>query len=40
MITNQNYPQDLIGVPQSSNYEERGHTPRPARPTIPPPETK
>ncbi len=25
---------------QSSNYEERGHTPRPARPTIPPTETK
>lgn len=40
MIPNYNCPQYLMAVPQPANYEERGHTPRPARPTIPPPETK
>lgn len=40
MIPNHNYPQYLMIAQQSSNYEEKGHTPRPARPTIPPTETK
>ena len=39
-MPNYNYPQYLMGVLQPSNYEEKGHTPRPARPIIPPPETK
>jgi hypothetical protein len=30
----------LMEIHSPSNYEERGHIPRPARPTIPPPTKK